>query len=101
MISGDLIVQDLVLHPVIAPALVIVGYLMLRSVKQIDWDDVTEAIPAFLAIVIMPLTASITEGIAFGFISYAVLKLATGRGRKVHALVYVFSALFILRYFLK
>jgi len=101
MISGDVIIGNLILHPVIAPALIIVGYLMLKSVRQIEWDDVTEAIPAFLAIIIMPLTASITEGIAFGFISYSILKLATGQGRKVHALVYVFSALFIVRYFLK
>jgi len=101
MISGDVIVGNLVLHPVIAPALIIVGYLMMKSVRQIDWDDLTEAIPAFLAIIIMPLTASITEGIAFGFVSYAILKLATKQGRKVHPLVYLFSVLFIVRYFLK
>jgi AGZA family xanthine/uracil permease-like MFS transporter len=101
MISGDVVAGSLVLHPVIAPALVIVGYLMLKSVRQIDWDDLTEAIPAFLAIILMPLTASITEGIAFGFISYSILKLATGKGKKVHALVYDFSALFIVRYFLR
>ncbi|MBM3293936.1 MAG: NCS2 family permease [Candidatus Aminicenantes bacterium] len=101
MISGEVKSGDLVLRPVIAPALLLVGYLMMRSVRLIDWDDLSEAIPAFLAIVLMPLTQSITEGIAFGFISYAVLKLVSGRGRRVHWLVYLFSALFILRYFLK
>jgi AGZA family xanthine/uracil permease-like MFS transporter len=73
----------------------------MRSVRLVDWDDLTEAIPAFLAIVLMPLTQSITEGITFGFISYAVLKLATGKGARVHWLVYLFSVLFIVRYFLK
>ena len=88
----------LVLYPVVAPALVLVGTMMMANVRTIAWDDPTEAIPAFLTIVIMPLTVSITDGIAFGFISYAVLKLATGRAREVHALVYVFAVLFVLRY---
>jgi AGZA family xanthine/uracil permease-like MFS transporter len=98
MIAGEVSLGGSVLRPAIAPALIIVGYLMMRSVRFIDWDDLSEAVPAFLAIVITPLTQSIAEGIAFGFISYALLKLASGQGRKVHVLVYVFSALFILRY---
>ena len=101
MISGEIKFKDLALKPVIAPPLIIVGYLMMKSVTHIDWDDLTEAIPAFLTIVLMPLTGSITEGIAFGFISYAILKLATKKGRTVHWLVYFFSALFIVRYILK
>jgi adenine/guanine/hypoxanthine permease len=87
-----------VIHPVIAPALVLVGAMMLREVRHIDWEDPTESIPAFLTIVIMPLAVSITDGIAFGFIAYALLKLAVGRGRDVDRLVYVFAALFLLRY---
>jgi AGZA family xanthine/uracil permease-like MFS transporter len=87
-----------VIHPVIAPALVLVGAMMLREVRHIDWDDPTESIPAFLTVVIMPLAVSITDGIAFGFIAYALLKLAVGRGREVDRLVYVFAALFLLRY---
>jgi AGZA family xanthine/uracil permease-like MFS transporter len=71
---------------------------MIGSVREIAWDDLTEAIPAFLTMILMPLTVSITEGIAFGFVAYAVLKLATGRGREVHPLVYLFAALFIARY---
>lgn len=87
-----------VLYPVVAPALVLVGTMMMSGVHEIDWKDPTEAIPAFLTIVIMPLAVSITDGIAFGFISYAALKLATGRHREAHALVYVFAVLFLLRY---
>lgn len=98
MIAGEVKLGESVLRPAIAPALILVGYLMMRSVRYIDWDDLSEAVPAFLAIVITPLTQSIAEGIAFGFISYALLKLASGKGRKVHVLVYVFSVLFILRY---
>jgi AGZA family xanthine/uracil permease-like MFS transporter len=83
---------------VIAPPLIIVGFLMMKSVRHIQWDDLTEGIPAFLAIIFMPLTLSITEGIAFGFVSYSLLKLVTGKGRQVHWLIYVFSALFIIKY---
>jgi AGZA family xanthine/uracil permease-like MFS transporter len=67
-------------------------------VKSIKWEDYTESIPAFLALIIMPLTFSITEGIAFGFISYAALKLLSGRGREVNAFIYVFAVLFVVRY---
>ncbi|MCJ7564425.1 MAG: NCS2 family permease [Candidatus Aminicenantes bacterium] len=101
MISGEIKFKDLTLHPIIAPPLIIVGYLMMKSVTQINWDDLTEAIPAFLTIAIMPLTVSITEGIAFGFISYSILKLVSKQGKRVHWLVYLFSVLFILRYILK
>jgi len=87
-----------ILYPVVAPALVLVGTLMMPAVRAVAWDDPTEAIPAFLTIVIMPLAVSITEGISFGFISYAVLKLATGRRSDAHALVYVFALLFVARY---
>jgi AGZA family xanthine/uracil permease-like MFS transporter len=75
-----------------------VGFLMMKSVRHIPWDDITEGIPAFLAIIFMPLTLSITEGIAFGFISYSLLKLVTGKGRQVHWLIYVFSVLFVIKY---
>jgi len=82
------------LYPIVAPALVLVGVMMMEGVRRIRWDDMTEAIPAFLAIVAMPLTVSITDGIAFGFIASAVLKPATGRGRELDWLTYVFAALF-------
>ena len=86
------------LYPVVAPALIVVGSMMLRNVSRIPWNDVTEAIPAFLTMVIMPFTYSITEGIAFGFISYSLLKLITRRHHEAHWIVYLFGALFVLRY---
>jgi AGZA family xanthine/uracil permease-like MFS transporter len=99
MIGGGYPAGDgLTLYPVIAPALVLVGTMMMPGVRAIAWDDPTEAIPAFLTIVVMPLTVSITDGIAFGLIAYAVLKIATGRRREAHALVYVFAVMFLLRY---
>lgn len=101
MIGGEYIYNGLTLRPVVAPPLIIVGYLMMKCVTWIKWEDLTEAIPAFLTIIIMPLTLSITEGIAFGFISYSLLKLVSGKGKQVHWLIYMFSALFILRYIIK
>jgi AGZA family xanthine/uracil permease-like MFS transporter len=98
MIGGGYPIGGAVLYPVVAPALVLVGTMMMSGVRHVAWDDGTEAIPAFLTMIIMPLTVSITDGIAFGFISYAVLKLATGRAREAHWFVYLFAVLFLLRY---
>lgn len=72
--------------------------MMMQSVTKIDWKDYSESIPAFLVVITMPLTFSIATGIAIGFISYAAIKLGSGRGREVPWLVYVLSALFILRF---
>jgi len=69
------------IYPVVAPALIVVGSMMLRNVSRIRWDDATESIPHFSPWLVMPFAFSITEGIAFGFISYALLKLVAGRGR--------------------
>ena len=87
-----------VLYPVVAPALIIVGCFMLKNISQIKWDDFSEAIPAFLTIILMPLTFSITEGIAFGFISYTLLKAVQGKIREVPLLVSGFAVLFLIRY---
>jgi adenine/guanine/hypoxanthine permease len=81
-----------------APALIVVGSLMLRAVASIAWDDPTEAIPAFLVVVGMPLTFSIADGLALGFVAYPVVKLIAGRGGEVSPLVYGVAALFLLRY---
>lgn len=97
-IQGQQVTRAFTLYPITSPALIVVGSLMMRSVRDIEWDDFTEALPAFLMIVLMPLTFSITDGIAFGFISYALLKLITGRGREAHWLIYVFALLFVVRY---
>ena len=86
------------LYPVVAPALVLVGTMMMNGVRAIKWEDPTEAIPAFLTIIMMPLSVSITDGIAFGFIAYAVLKIGTGRRGEAHWLVLLFAALFVVRY---
>ena len=72
--------------------------MMIGGLREVDWNDPTEAIPAFLTVVMMPLAVSITEGVAFGLIAYAALKLASGRGRDAHALVYVFAVLLLARY---
>ena len=90
--------RDLTLYPITSPALIVVGSLMIRAVRDIEWDDFTESLPAFLTIVLTPLTFSITDGISFGFISYALLKLVTNRAGEAHWLVYLFAALFVLRY---
>jgi AGZA family xanthine/uracil permease-like MFS transporter len=96
--GGYQVTGGTVLHPVTAPALIIVGSMMLASVVKIDWTDYGECIPAFLVMITMPLTFSIATGIAVGFISYAALKLLSGKARQVSWLVYLLSALFILRF---
>ena len=98
MVGAEHEVGGITVYPIIAPALIIVGSLMLKNIVHIDWDDVTESIPAFLTLLMMPLTFSITDGIAFGFISYALLKLVSGRGKQVHWLIYLFAVLFVVRY---
>ncbi|WP_329065072.1 NCS2 family permease [Streptomyces sp. NBC_01429] len=81
------------------PALVAVGFLILAgSVRDIDWGDFTIAVPAFLAMVMMPFTYSITNGIGIGFITFSVLRLATGRGREVPVAMYAVSAVFVFYY---
>lgn len=80
-----------------APTLVIVGLFMMSSIKDIDFDDYTEAIPAFLTIIMMPFAYSIAEGIVFGMVSYVFLKVLTGRGKEVSVVMYILAVLFILR----
>ncbi len=79
-----------------APALVVVGALMVRQVKEIDFSDLAVGIPAFLTIVIMPFTYSIADGIGAGFISYVLLQAATGQARRLHPLMWVVAAAFVL-----
>lgn len=81
-----------------APALLYVACLMLRELVEIEWEDVTDAAPAALTALMMPFTYSIANGLAFGFISYAVLKTVTGRAREVHAATWLVAALFIVRF---
>lgn len=86
------------LYPIIGPALIVVGGLMLKDLVNINWDDFTEAIPAALTVVMMPLAFSITEGIAFGFISMSFLKIVTGRSKDVNPMVHYFAIFFIAVY---
>ena len=81
-----------------APALIFVGFLMVSAVVDIDFNDLTEAIPAYLTMVAMPLLYSISEGIAVGCISYVVINLVTGKGKKITPLMYVMAVLFVLKY---
>lgn len=80
-----------------APALILVGLFMMSSIKDVDFTDFTEAIPAFLTIIMMPFAYSIAEGIVFGMVSYVLLKLFTGKGKEVSALMYVLALLFVLK----
>ncbi len=83
-----------------APALIIVGVLMIKGATEVNWGDFEEACPAFLTIAMMPFAYSISDGIGFGFISYSVIKLARGKAKDVPVLVYVIAVLFILKYIL-
>lgn len=85
-------------NPVTAPALILVGILMVQAVREIDWSDPTEAAPAFFTALLMPLTFNISHGLAAGIVVYAVVKLAARRGREVHWLMYALAVLFLLRY---
>ena len=90
--------NPIVRYPTLAPALIVVGAMMLKVVRELPWDEPTEYLPAFLILVGIPLTFSIANGIAFGLISYSVSKLATGRWRECPALVYIFAALFVVQF---
>jgi AGZA family xanthine/uracil permease-like MFS transporter len=103
VVTGLLFVVALFLAPIVeivpyeaaSPALVVVGFLLMTQVRSIPWDDYDIAIPAFLTIILMPFTYSITNGIGAGFVSYTVIKLLRGRGRDVHWLMYGVAVLFV------
>ncbi len=108
VVTASLFVAAIFFYPVVrlfgeydsvtAPALVMVGVLMMRNIAKIKWDDITDAIPAFLTVTLMPLTFSIANGLAIGFISYPIVKVLGGKAREVHWLVYILGVLFVLRY---
>lgn len=99
-IFGVLTSNGWYLYAITSPALVIVGVLMMKGVKDIDWGDMDEAIPSFLTIAMMPFAYSISDGIAFGFISYTLIKVCKGKFKQVPVLLYILSVLFIIRYIL-
>jgi AGZA family xanthine/uracil permease-like MFS transporter len=82
-----------------APALIVVGALMLAHTADIEWHDPVTAIPSFLTLTAIPLTFSIANGLAFGFTAYTLLKVLAGEWRKVNWLVYLLTALFLARFF--
>jgi AGZA family xanthine/uracil permease-like MFS transporter len=98
MVGGGIPAGSTTLYPIIAPALVLVGTMMIGHLRLVAWEDPAEAIPAFLTVVIMPLTLSITEGVAFGVMAYVLLQ--TAAGRRVDLLLHVFAGLFLARYVL-
>jgi AGZA family xanthine/uracil permease-like MFS transporter len=98
MVGGGYQAGGALLYPVTAPALIVVGSLMVKNVREIPWDDPSEAIPAFLTMIMMPLSFSISDGIAFGFISFVFLKVATRQWQGIPWPLYLFAALFLLRY---
>ena len=108
VVTGALFVVAILLSPIFiaipgfatAPALIFVGFLMISAVVKIDFEDFTESIPAYLCLVAMPLTYSISEGIAVGVISYVLINLISGKAKekKISVLMYVLAILFILKY---
>ena len=108
IVAGILFALSLLLSPIFlaipsfatAPALIVVGYLMLTSVTKIDFSDMTEAIPCFIAIIAMPFMYSISEGISMGVISYVVINVITGKAKekKISLLMYILAVLFVLKY---
>lgn len=86
------------MYPAVAPALIVVGFLMMGSLRKIAWDDITESLPAFLTVSMMVFAYAIHEGIAIGCISFVGIKAATGRFKEVHPIMYVVAALLVLRY---
>ena len=98
-VSGAMVLNGgAVVHPVTAPALILVGALMMGMVREIAWGDLTEALPAFLTIVTIPFTFNIADGIAAGFISYPLLKACAGRSRETSPILWALAVIFLLRY---
>jgi len=99
MIGGGIKGADgVILYPTIAPILILVGVYLIKSIRTINWEDFSESIPAFITFVFIPFSFRITEGIALGFISYAILKLFKGKTSDVPFLMWLFALIFLLRY---
>jgi AGZA family xanthine/uracil permease-like MFS transporter len=101
MIGGGVPVEGGVAYPTLAPALILVGAMIMQSVRELEWDDPTEAVPAFLTMILIPFSFSIAAGVAAGFVGYAAAKVLTGRWRDCPPLVYVFAGLYLLQYAVK
>ena len=106
VVTGLLFLVSIFLAPVFtaipgfatAPALLFVGFLMIKAVVKIDFEDLTESVPAYLCLLAMPLMYSISEGIAVGVISYVVINLVCGKAKKITPLMYILAVLFVCKY---
>ena len=106
--TGVLFIVSLFLAPIAlmvpgaatAPALIVVGIMMAEGLQNIDWHDLTIAVPAFMVLAFMGFSASITNGIAFGFLFYAIAKIVDKKAKEVHPILYVITVLFILSFIL-
>lgn len=96
--GGIQVAPGVVRHPVTAPALVVVGFLMMAVIQRIDFRNYEEGLPAFLVILVMPLTYSISHGIGAGLVSYVLIKLLVGKAREIHPFLYPIAALFALSF---
>ncbi|WP_375168402.1 NCS2 family permease [Sneathia vaginalis] len=109
IVTAILFIVALIFEPIFAiippcataSALIVVGLFMIGNILKIDFSDFTEGLPAFLAIIMMPLSYSIANGIVFGIVSYAVIKLITGKGKQVSLVVYILAIIFVLRYIIE
>lgn len=97
MIGGGVNTAGGVAYPTLAPALILVGGMMIRAVREMEWDDPTESVPGFLTMILIPFSFSIAAGIGAGFVIYAAAKLLAGRPKECPALVYAFAALYVLQ----
>ena len=108
VVTGVLFLVSIIFAPLVrvipneaaVPALLLVGFLMMQQVKGIDWDDVEIAIPAFLTIILMPFTYSITVGIGAGFIAYALIKIVRGKASELHPMLWLVAGLFCIYFFI-
>ncbi len=98
MVGAGVEVGEKVFHPITAPALIVVGSLMTKTLRRIDWSRLWEAFPAFLTMIGIPLTYSIADGMALGFVSYPICALAAGKAKEVNPFMWVITALFVVRY---
>lgn len=108
VVTGLLFLVSILVSPLVrvipneaaVPALILVGFLMMQQVKAIEWDDLEIAIPAFLTIILMPFTYSITVGIGAGFVTYVLIKVVLGKVREVHPMMWLVAALFLVYFFI-
>jgi AGZA family xanthine/uracil permease-like MFS transporter len=106
VVTGLLFLLSLLFSPIFlaipsfatAPALIVVGFMMLSSILKINFEDYTEAIPAYICIIAMPFMYSISDGICFGIISYVLINALSGKAKKVHPLLWILAILFVLKY---